>query len=325
MKILVTGSTGFVGAALIKRILREHIQVYAALVNGRKAAHLPPEVACVSVPPLSETCDYKNSMQDVDVVIHLAARVHVMKETDPNPLERFRAINTKGTANLARQAAASGVKRFVFLSTIGVNGGSATCSPFTEHDYPNPRNPYSISKKEAEEELAYVADQSGMEVVILRAPLVYGPGNPGNFLSLLRNVSRALPLPLGSVQNKRSFVYVGNLVDAIAACMKQPGASGQTYLVSDGEDISTPELIERLAVAMGKKAQLFPFPLSLLRLTGKVTGKSAMIDRLIGSLQVDSSKIRRELGWTPPFTMEQGLRETVEWYKCRHEARGDGQ
>ncbi|MBC8017858.1 MAG: NAD-dependent epimerase/dehydratase family protein, partial [Verrucomicrobia bacterium] len=218
-----------------------------------------------------------------------------------------------GTERLALQAAQAGVKRFIFMSTVGVNGNSSGEKSFTESDDPQPHNSYSVSKYEAELVLQRISQKTGIELVIMRAPLVYGPGNPGNFLSLLRLVSKGIPLPFASIKNRRSLIYVGNLVDALATCAVHPAAAGQTYLVSDGEDVSTPELIRRTAAALGVPARLFPLPVSLMRLAGKLTGKSGAVNRLVGSLTVDSTKIRQELGWIPPFTMEEGLAETARW------------
>ena len=267
------------------------------------------------IDPLGPDTPWCHALTGVDTVIHLAARVHVMLENAEDPLQEFRLVNTEGTARLAREAAKAGVKRFLFMSTIGVNGDNSGNTPYTESSLPHPHNHYSISKYEAEQVLHQISSETGMEVVILRAPLVYGPGNPGNFLSLLRIISKGIPLPLSSIKNKRSLIYVGNLVDALATCTTHPAAAGQTYLVSDGEDVSTPELIRRTASALDVPARLFPMPPSLMHLAGKLTGKSAAVNRLTGSLTVDSSKIRQELGWKPPFTMEEGLKETAEWFK----------
>jgi nucleoside-diphosphate-sugar epimerase len=266
------------------------------------------------VEPLSETSDYSTALQGVDTVIHLAARVHVMRDTASDPLGEFRRVNASGTARLARQAARAGVRRFVFLSTVGVNGKLSARGPFTESDHPRPHNDYAVSKLEAEVALAEIAFETGLELVVVRAPLVYGPGNPGNFLALLGSVSRGIPLPLASIENLKSFVYSANLADALACCASHPGAVGQTFLVSDGEDVSTPQLLRRVACALGRPSRLLPFPVGLLRLAGTLAGKTAALERLLGSLQVDSSKIRRELGWTPPYSMEQGLAATALWY-----------
>lgn len=313
--ILVTGATGFVGSALIKRLMRENARLIATALTGEDVGHLHSKVERVTVEPLSESSDYTTALQDVDIAIHLAARVHIMKEAATNPLQEFFKVNLHGTERLARQAAKAGVKRFIFMSTIGVNGDNSGDNPYTESDQPYPHNPYSVSKHEAELVLQRISQETGIEVVIMRAPLVYGPGNPGNFLSLLRIVSKGIPFPLASVTNRRSLIYVGNLVDAMAICATHPAAAGQTYLVSDGEDVSTPELIRLTAKALGISARLFPLPLTLMRLAGKLTGKNGAVNRLTGSLTVDSSKIRRELGWVPPFTMDEGLRITAEWFK----------
>jgi len=315
MNMFITGAPGFVGSVLINRLLQDNVRLTAAVLVGENAEHLPIAVDRVTVELLSESSDYSVPLINVDVVIHLAARVHVMQETATDPLQEFRKVNLYGAERLARQAAKAGVKRFVFMSTIGVNGDNSGDMPYTEVEAPRPHNPYSISKYEAELALSQVSIETGMEVVIIRAPLVYGAGNPVNFLSLLRIVSKAIPLPLASITNKRSFIYVGNLVDALAICATHPEAAGKTYLVSDGEDVSTPELIRRTASALGVPARLMPFPVTLLKLLGKMTGKSGAVNRLTGSLTVDSSKIRQELGWRPPFTMEEGLRETGRWFK----------
>lgn len=314
-RILITGATGFVGSTLIKRLLQENFSITAAVLSGEDTGHLPAVVKRVTLEPLSDSSDYTEALQNADTVIHLAARVHVMQETATDPLLEFQKVNLYGTERLARQADKAGVSRFVFMSTIGVNGDNSGDKPYTEGDVPHPHNPYSVSKHEAELALRQISIETGMEVVIIRAPLVYGSGNPGNFLSLLRIVSKGIPLPLSSINNKRSLIYVGNLVDALATCAAHPAAAGQTFLVSDGEDVSTPELIRRTASVLGVPARLLPLPVTLMQMAGKLTGKSGAVNRLTGSLTVDSSKIRRELGWVPPFTMEEGLKETAAWFK----------
>jgi len=257
-----------------------------------------------------------HALQGVQVVVHMAARVHVMTDQASDPLQEFRRVNVGWTDQLARSAALQGVRRFVYLSSIKVNG-EQTVVPFTEQDLPKPQDPYGVSKWEAEEALARVSTQTGMETVVLRSPLVYGPGVRGNFLQLLNILRRGIPLPLASIRNQRSLVYLGNLVDALARCIQDPRAAGQTYLVCDGEDLSTPELVRRLGAAMGSKMCLWPFPTALLYWMGQVAGNRGMIDRLVGSLQVNSSKIQTELDWSPSFTVDAGLSETAAWFRAR--------
>lgn len=311
--VLITGATGFVGRLLTLRAIQE-----GWFVRGTIQAHKPscvthPDMETVSIEPLGPATLWAHALKDITTVVHLAARVHVMHETASDPLTQFRITNTEGTARLATEAAAAGVKRFIFVSTIGVNGAATDSNAYTENDEPAPHNPYSVSKFEAERRLHSIAAETGMEVVIIRAPLVYGPGNPGNILRLLHILAKGIPLPFASVHNRRSFLYIGNLVDALIVCVSHP-AAGRIYLVSDGEDISTPELIGRAAAALNVPARVFPFPVSLLRMAGRLTGKEAAARQLVDSLVVNSSKIRRELGWTPPFTMREGLQATGEWY-----------
>jgi nucleoside-diphosphate-sugar epimerase len=255
-------------------------------------------------------------LQGVQIVVHLAARVHIMVDDASNPLQEFQRVNVDWTERLAARAAAQGVLRFVFLSSVKVNG-EQTVVPFTEQDPPEPQDPYGVSKWEAEQALARVSASTGMETVVVRSPLVYGPGVRGNFLQLLDILFRGIPLPLASIHNQRSLVYLGNLVDALARCIQDPRAAGQTYLVRDGEDLSTPEMSRRLGVAMGSRVCLWPCPTSLLYWMGQVAGKRGMIDRLVKSLQVNSAKIQTELDWHPPFTVDAGLSETAAWFRAR--------
>lgn len=312
---LITGVSGFVGRNLSKRMIDEGWQVRGTIL----ASEIPPNITMgiepIVIEPIGPNTNWKDALTGIDTVIHLAARVHIMRETASDPLEEFRITNTEGTVQLAKRASNAGVKRFVFMSTIGVNGNCSEKLKFTESCIPAPHNPYSISKWEAEKRLADISVKTGMEIVVIRAPLVYGPGNPGNFLSLMQIISKGLPLPFKSIVNLRSFLYVGNLADALTTCSTHPAAAGKTYLVSDGEDVSTPDLIRRVADALDKPARLIPFPPGLMRLAGRISSRTATVERLVGSLRVDCSRIRRELGWSPPFTMEQGLRETAEWYK----------
>ncbi len=250
----------------------------------------------------------------MDVIIHLAGRVHVMTDPAPDPLHEFRKVNVLWTERLARVAASEGVRRFVYLSSIKVNGEQSVV-PFTEQDAPNPQEPYSVSKWEAEQALATVSSRTGLETVVIRSPLVYGPGVGGNFLQLLNFLGKGIPLPLAGVENLRSLIYRENLVNALSRCVHDRLAAGQTYLVSDGEDLSTSELIRRLGEALGLRVRLWPLPLPMLRGLGKIVGKQAVIDRLFGSLQVNSSKIRRELDWHPLVSVDQGLTETAAWFR----------
>jgi len=314
-QILVTGASGFVGQALCAELYKRDFQVRGALRMLR--AELPEHDQFI-VPDLDEHTDWSAALQGVVSVIHLAARVHVMKDSSFNPLEEFRTVNVKGTENLGRQAAQAGVKRLVYVSSVKVNGEETMEGRYTEENFSNPQDPYGTSKWEAEQALHQIAQETGMEVVIVRPPLVYGAGVKGNFIQMLKELSQGYPLPFYSINNRRSLIYVGNLVDALISCATHPAAAGQTYLVSDGEDISTPDLLRRLGAEMGRPAHLFPCPVGLLKLAGKLTGKSDQVQRLLGSLQVDSGKIRRELNWTPPFTLQQGLQATAEWYRNTH-------
>ena len=305
MKFLVTGANGFVSRALCKELSQKGYAVRAAVRSENVKFN---DIERTVVGTIDGETDWGKAFIDVGVVFHLAARVHVMSDESSDPLAEFRRINTAGTEHLARSAAASGVKRFIYVSSIKVNG-EATCAgkKFSELDTPNPQDPYGISKWEAEQALHRVAAGTGLEVVIVRPPLVYGANVKGNFAQMLKVLAKGIPLPLASVENRRSLIYVGNLVDALIICAAHPAAAGQTYLVSDGEDVSTPDLLCQLGTAMGHPARLFPCPQALLKLAGRLVGKADQIERLLGSLQVDSSKIRRELGWIPPFTLQEGL------------------
>lgn len=315
MRVVVTGAAGFVGRYLCLALKKSGFQVLACILAPGQKGVLPEGVEVFITGDIDGSTDWHNILRKGDVLVHLAARVHVMCETAADPLEAFRRVNVAGTVNLARQAVAAGAKRFVFMSTIGVNGNNSEERAYVENDSPQPHNSYSVSKHEAEEELRRISSETDLEVVMIRAPLVYGPEAPGNFSSLIKTVGKGLPLPLASIRNRKSFLYVGNLVDALILCCNHPAAAGNTYLVSDGEDVSTPELIRRIADALGRPVHLFSLPPALMRLAGGVIGRTAAVNQLLGSLAVDDSKIRKELGWKPPFTMAEGLKETGEWYK----------
>jgi len=311
-RILVTGATGFVGRALCLELLRRGFAVRAA-VRDTCGGDLPDEVECVGVGEIAPETDWSAALNGVSTVIHLAARVHVMNDQAADPMAEFRKVNAEGSEQLARQAAANGVKRLVFVSSIKVNGEMTEGeAKFSESDPPVPQDAYGRSKWEGEQALWRVAGETGLEGVVVRPPLVYGPAVKGNFATMLGALRRRLPLPLASVHNRRSLIYVGNLVDALIRCATHPAAAMQTYLVCDGDDLSTSDLLRRLGLAMGKPALLLPFPAGALRFVGKITGKSAAIGRLLGSLRVDDRKIRRELGWIPPYSVAEGLRATVE-------------
>ncbi len=311
-RILVTGANGFVGRHVCTEIIKRGWQVRVAC---RTTTLCTTEFESVVVGEIDSQTDWAVALHNIDAVIHLAARVHVMRDDSSNPLSEFRRINTLGTERLARCAVASGVKRIVYVSSIKVNGELTEYGQqFTEQDIPRPLDPYGVSKWEAEKALHKVAKESGLEVVIVRPPLVYGVGVKGNFVHMLNALGNGVPLPLASVHNQRSLIYVDNLADVLVTCAAHPHAIGQTFLVSDGEDVSTPDLLRYLADAMGLKARVFPFPQVLLRLLGHLTGKSKQLDRLLDSLRVDSGKIRYELDWTPPYSLQQGLRATAIWY-----------
>jgi nucleoside-diphosphate-sugar epimerase len=258
--------------------------------------------------------DWRTALEGVSAVVHLAARVHVMQDDARDPAAQYRAVNRDGTENLARQAALAGVRRLVYLSSIKVNGERTTGQPFRSSDTPHPQDPYAHSKWEAEQALQGIAAKTGLETVILRPPLVYGPGVKANFQRLMRLVERGIPLPFAGVCNRRSLLYLGNLADAVRIGLTHPAAAGKTYLLSDGAPLSTPALIRALASALGKPARLLPAPLFLLRLAGQFTGKSAEIARLLDSLEIDGTEIEWELAWRPPHTCEAGVAATVAWF-----------
>ena len=312
IKVLVTGANGFIGEKLCGRLLAEGYQVQGTVRSSDSFAALLSGVNGLKISSIDDKTDWTKALIGVDAIVHLAACVHVKKNTAVNP-SIFRLVNVKGTERLAREAAVANVKRFIYMSSVKVNGEGRS-TPYNEDDIPEPQDSYGISKWEAEKVLSKISDETGMERVIIRSPLVYGPCVKANFLRLLELAESAVPLPLASVNNRRSLIYIGNLVDAIVTCIKDSRASGKTYFISDGEDVSTPELIRRISYALGKPARLFPFPPILLKMAGIITGKSLEFDRLLISLMVNSSKIQRNLDWKAPFTMDQGLKETAKWY-----------
>ena len=312
----MTGASGFIGGTLCTHLVT---QGFDAVGTVRSLPDAPvPGVDYRIVAELGINTDWRDALVGVQAVVHCAARVHVMRDHAQNPLAEFRRVNTLGTQTLTRAVARSGVKRLVFLSSIKVNGESALPdAPFDEASPVNPQDPYAISKWEAEQALTHIATETRLEVTVLRCPLVYGPGVKGNFLRLLQAADRGIPLPFALARNRRSLIYLDNLASAITTCLTHPAAAGKTYLVSDGKDISTAQLITQMAQALEKPVRLWPVPPAWIRLFAGLTGKSAEIDRLFGSLCIDSTKIRGELGWTPAYTPEQGLAETVRWFRGR--------
>ena len=316
-RVLVTGATGFVGRRVCPLLVDGGYQLSIAL-RGPAPDDLPAGAIPYTVGDIGPDTDWRAALDGVAAVVHLAARAHVMHETADNPGAEYRRANAEATAALAEQAAAAGIERFVFVSTVKVNGEATHGRPFGEHDPPAPEDAYGVSKWAAERALTEISERTGLPVVILRAPLMYGPGVKGNFLSLLGLCEKSPTLPFSSLRNRRSLLFVGNMADAIRQALQAAAAAGvEVYFVRDGDDVSTPQLISRLSEALGHRPRQFPLPVGLLRLIGALGGKAAAVDRLTGSLQVDDTKIREQLGWTPPFSMVQGLAETAAWYKNR--------
>jgi nucleoside-diphosphate-sugar epimerase len=312
--VLVTGANGFIGFAIMTKLQLD--QQHRVRVAVRKSSRpYPDNIHVFDGLELAPNTDWTNALSSVDVVIHCAARAHLLRDTSADPLADFRRVNTEGTLNLALQAAQAGVKRFIFLSSLGVNGAETTSQPFTASDIPSPHSPYAQSKLEAEVALLKLAQKTGMSMVIVRPPLVYGPNAPGNFGALCRLVLKGLPLPLGSINNRRSFISVDNLVDLICRCIDHPNAVNQVLLASDGEDLSTTELLKKMGVAFEQRLLLVPIPVPVLKLGAQLLGKSKQAQQLLGSLQADIDKTRLTLDWKPPFSVEQGLRKTAKYWQ----------
>ena len=315
MTVLVTGAQGFVGSVLCSSLARAGFSVRPLIRNEQHsmllANLLPPAVV-----DLEAKTDWSIALKGITEVIHLAGRTHVMHGRSKDQLAAYRRINVVGTLNLARQAVKAGVRRFVFVSSIKVNGETTQPDmPFTADDIPSPLGPYGVTKHEAEQGLQEIAAQTGLEVVIIRPPLVYGPGVKANFGAMLRWVARGIPLPFGNIHNSRSMIALHNLVDLLVTCIKHPAAAGQIFLVSDGEDVSTTELLKRIAQVMGKKAILLPVPARVVQVGAITLGQRGLAQRLCGSLQLEISKTRYLLDWTPPLSLDQGLKETVRAMK----------
>jgi nucleoside-diphosphate-sugar epimerase len=309
-KVLITGANGFIGRALCLEFAIRHFEFLGAVrapgYESRRG---------ISVGEIDGNTDWSRPVGAVDSIVHLAARVHLTRDVAADPLREYRRVNVEGTLNLARQAARAGVRRFVFVSSIKVNGECTQPErPFVYNDIPAPADPYAISKYEAEQGLRELALESGMDVVIIRPVLVYGPGVKANFNAMMRWLSRGFPLPLGAIHNKRSFVGVQNLIDFIVTCLQHPAAANHTLLVSDGEDLSTTELLRRLARALGRPARLLPIPAGILMNGASLIGKRAVMQRLCNSLQVDITKTRELLGWSPPTTVDEGFRTAARGF-----------
>ena len=307
LKVLVTGANGLVGRAVVAALEKNEVQVVRAVRNATVLSE-------IAVGDLSADTSWAGVLSSkVDLVVHLAGKVGTDKKGKLESSQHHR-VNTLGTANLARQCASNGVRRFVFVSTAKVLGEGKE-GVYQATDSAAPEDAYAISKWEAEQVLWQISRETGMEVVIIRPPLVYGPGVKANFLQLIRAIDKRLPLPLGAIRNRRSLIYLGNLVDAISLCLTHPGAAGKTFMVSDNCDVSTPELVRQLARALGHLPFLLPMPVSWMRFAGGLLGKAYSVDRLVESFAVDMTSIQKELGWVPPYSMEMGLAATAKWYR----------
>ncbi|RYU65230.1 SDR family oxidoreductase [Aliivibrio finisterrensis] len=316
MSILLTGSSGFLGKHLLKELVSKGHDVVCLL-----RSHDEQITNSVVVPQIDRLSDFHEALLNKNCVIHCAARVHIMNDSVSNPLEEYREVNTRGTVNLARQAASIGVKRFVFVSSIKVNGeGTAQDKPFTSADLHTPEDDYGLSKSEAEQQLFDIGKEIGMEIVIIRPTLVYGPGVKANFAALMNLVSKGIPLPFGCItKNKRSLVSVDNLVDLIVTCIDHPKAANQVFLVSDDHDVSTSEMVREMAKSLNKPQWQLPIPKWCYRLAGRVFDKQDVVDRLLGSLQVDITHTKETLGWKPPQTLQESFKETAEAFLLNKE------
>lgn len=312
--ILVTGANGFIGSVLVERLLREGAPVRAAV---RDDSVVPPAADTVSVGEIGEATDWSAALAGVQGVVHTAARVHVMKDTHALA-DLYKRVNTDATLNLARQAATAGVKRFVFLSSIKVNGEETPHGTrISAISTPAPVDPYGVSKLEAERGLFALAHSTGMEVVVIRPVLVYGPGVKGNFQRMVSWIEKGIPLPFGSINNRRSMIALENLIDVLVLSLKRPAAKNQIFLVSDGDDLSTSDLLRRTARALGKRSRIFPFPAGLLLFAARAIGRGDVATRLFGSLQVDITKTRELLEWTPRVSVNDALEQYARWKQAQ--------
>lgn len=322
MKILVTGASGFIGTALLRSLAVGSSREVVAATRSKISAPVAGSTT-VRVADLGGNTDWGQALSGVRTVIHLAARVHIMRDASADPLAEFRKANVDATLNLARQAAAAGAERFIFLSSIKVNGEATPPGrPFRSDDQAAPCDANGISKHEAEQGLHALSDQTGMTAVMIRPPLVYGPGVRGNFLRLMALIDRGIPLPLGAITNARSMVSIWNLCDLIRTVIDVPSLRSGVYMVSDGEDLSTPDLIRRIATFMSRPARVFSVPVPVLEILGRLAGKAVQFARLCDSLAVDMSATRHELNWTPPMSVDESLQTTVQWYLREGRASG---
>ncbi|MEZ8723959.1 UDP-glucose 4-epimerase family protein [Vibrio pomeroyi] len=314
MKVLVTGSTGFVGSRVVELAEEFDWEVLSVLRNVTQA-----NANCFLVSSIGAETDWSGALGDVDCIVHCAARVHQMNESEQDALTAYRETNTLGTLNLAKQAAEAGVKRFVFVSSIKVNGEfTEPGAPFQPNLNNIPKDPYGLSKYEAEVALTQLSKETGLQVVIIRPPLVYGPGVKANFLSMMRIIEKGIPLPFGSIHNKRSLVYLDNLSSLILTCCEHPSAPGYTFLASDGQDVSTTKLMQTIALSMNKTPRLLPIPMSWIQWVASVIKKQHIAQRICGSLQVEARLTKDILGWVPPVTFDEGIKNTVEAYLKSH-------
>tara|TARA_R110001583_G_C5671425_1_gene411180 strand:- start:4945 stop:5904 length:960 start_codon:yes stop_codon:yes gene_type:complete len=313
MKVLVTGANGFVGTTLVTQLFANNFEVIGTVRS--KDSILPDGVPRFLISDIADEIHWNNMLEGVSVVIHTAARVHVMDDSVANPLVEFRKVNVDATLRLARQAVNTGVKRFIFISSIKVNGEmTLTEQSFKPNDNNKPTDPYGLSKYEAEQGLLALAKETGMEVVIIRPPLVYGPGVRANFASMMKWINKGVPLPFGAIHNQRSLVALDNLVSFIIHCIDHPKAANEIFLISDGKDVSTSELLRKVAKAFGKQVWLLPIPVNWMSFVARLIGKGDVADRLFGSLQIDSSKIHDLLGWKPVITMDEQLKKIADAY-----------
>ena len=311
-KVFVTGASGFIGQSICK-FLATSKHIVCGAVRDKISIPNTSTIKYLNIGDITLQKNWKNILAGYDCVIHCASRAHVINEIKINSLETYRLINLKSTVELAKQCSIAGVKRMIFLSSIGVLGSNTNNrKPFLYSDKPNPTDNYALSKYEAEQELSKISKETGLEIVVIRPPLVYGPFAPGNLKRLIKIISYGIPLPFSLINNKKSLVGIDNLINLITLCIEHPSAAGKTFLVSDGEDISTPDLISYITSNMGRSARLFSLPIPLLKLSSQIIGRQREIDRLIGSLQVDINYTRKLLNWAPPVSVKEGIRRMIE-------------